>query len=218
MPDTENMGQYPPAPWQLQGRAVIHTQWLDAAAARQAVPPELALVTPVPGKTLGAVYFASYTAGSSLEYRELIVVPATVRCGMKVGIWISHIYVDHPQALAGGREIWALPKQEAEFVSAANGDVSITHADGELCVLQKVKPARSLPVPLPVFTSAISLRDHDALWFRASGSARIGTGSGQLYVPASSPFAALGFTGGRRIHLDQLDVLVRAPGEPRRQH
>lgn len=68
-----------------------------------------------PGWTFGGVYCAHYGAGSTLEYLELIVIPGLVRRGHRLGAWISHIYVDDAQSVAGGRSIWALPKELAEF-------------------------------------------------------------------------------------------------------
>src|SRR5215813_13155259 len=49
---------------------------------------------------------ANYTGGT-LAYHELIVFrPACV---------VAHIYVDSPESMRGGREIWKLPKQLADF-------------------------------------------------------------------------------------------------------
>src|SRR5688572_23194128 len=106
---------YPSAPWTLKGFAVQTLQLVDTARARSFVPPDLDIVSVLPGKTLGVVYLASYGPESVLSYNELIVVPALTRYGKNVGFWISHIYVDHPDSMAGGREIWGLPKELAQF-------------------------------------------------------------------------------------------------------
>jgi acetoacetate decarboxylase len=54
----------------------------------------------------GGVMLANYTGGT-LAYHELIV--------FRPGFVVAHIYVDSPESMRGGREIWKLPKQLAEF-------------------------------------------------------------------------------------------------------
>jgi acetoacetate decarboxylase len=53
----------------------------------------------------GGIMLADYSGGT-LSYHELIVFR---------GLVVSHIYVDSPESMRGGREIWRLPKQLAEF-------------------------------------------------------------------------------------------------------
>jgi hypothetical protein len=55
---------------------------------------------------LGAVMLADYQGGT-LAYHELIV--------FRPGPRVAHIYVDSPESMRGGREIWKLPKELAEF-------------------------------------------------------------------------------------------------------
>jgi acetoacetate decarboxylase len=45
-----------------------------------------------------------------LEYNELIIIAAVLGYKGKFGAWISHIYVDNPDSVAGGREIWGYLK------------------------------------------------------------------------------------------------------------
>ncbi len=66
-------------------------------------------------KTLGGVYLSYYGSGSALEYSELIIIGAIAGYQGKFGGWVTHIYVDNPDSVAGGREIWGLPKELAEF-------------------------------------------------------------------------------------------------------
>jgi acetoacetate decarboxylase len=80
-------------------------QLVDIPRARPFVPAALPIVPVFPGKSLGVMYLAAYGPGSALTYNELIVAPALARHGRRVGFWISHIYVDEPRSVAGGREI-----------------------------------------------------------------------------------------------------------------
>jgi acetoacetate decarboxylase len=106
---------YPQAPWMLYGYAIQTVHLIDIEKARPLIPKELEIVSIWPGKTLGGVYISSYKSGSVLEYSELIVIPAVVSNSGKIGGWVSHIYVDNSDSVAGGREIWGLPKELAEF-------------------------------------------------------------------------------------------------------
>jgi hypothetical protein len=54
----------------------------------------------------GGIMLADY-AGGTLAYHELIV--------FRPGFAVSHIYVDSPESMRGGRAIWKLPKELAEF-------------------------------------------------------------------------------------------------------
>jgi hypothetical protein len=54
----------------------------------------------------GGVMLADYQGGT-LAYHELIV--------FRPGCVVAHIYVDSEQSLRGGREIWRLPKELADF-------------------------------------------------------------------------------------------------------
>ena len=93
---------YPPAPWQLQGFSIQALHLIDCERARPQIPAELKVVSVWPGKTLGGIYVACYQSGSTLVYSELIAVSALVYGAGKLGGWISHIYVDHPDSIAGG--------------------------------------------------------------------------------------------------------------------
>ena len=83
-------------------------------AARAFVPDGLELVSAA-GRTAGGVLLARYGDGATLGYDELIVFAGAVRAGGRRGMWVSHIYVDLPASVAGGRRIWGLPKELAEF-------------------------------------------------------------------------------------------------------
>jgi len=67
----------------------------------------------VPGKTLGGVYL-SLRVRFSARVQRVDCIAALV--GYRQIRWLGfHIYVDNPDSIAGGREIWGLPKEMAEF-------------------------------------------------------------------------------------------------------
>lgn len=200
---------YPPAPWHLQGQAVLSLQPIDVTLARSTLPPSLDIVQIFPGQTLGGLYWASYGAGSTLTYHELIVVSALVQRGWRVGLWISHIYVDNPQSVAGGQQIWGLPKQRAEFSWELGEPTRIAVRQGTQ-LLCRIAYESSIPLfrqKLP--WASFGKLGNKLLWFNGSASVNPAWAKAvELEVPATSPFASLGLAkpwvtfAGKALSLD----------------
>jgi len=189
---------YPPAPWNLQGYAVQTLQLVDVARVRPLVPSELEIVSVWPGKTLGGIYLSSYGLGSVMEYNELIVVSAIARYAGKWGPWISHIYVDNPNSVAGGREIWGLPKELAQFSWEGSHSVKAAPLGYRVTVRQENRPLcslnysqQSLALPLPFSGNVFSADRSNLLLFKGGLESRIGLIKGELEVAEESPFASL---------------------------
>jgi acetoacetate decarboxylase len=94
---------YPPAPWPLVGQ-----MWLSLLRLRE---PVEAAAGPRPAGLYG-VAFVSYEEGSPLTYSELLVARAL---GRGRAVEITDIWVDSPASMAGGRELWAIPKGLCDF-------------------------------------------------------------------------------------------------------
>src|SRR4028118_737110 len=188
---------YPPTPWKLQGYALLTSQLIDVERVRPLIPSELDIISVLPGKTLGGVYLSYYGSGSVLEYSELIVNAALVRCSGKIGGWVSHIYVDNADSVAGGREIWGLPKELAEFTweegtHAASGYencVTVRQGEQTLCHLGYNQPSFGLQIPFS--GDVLSTRSDSILLFNGKFEARVGLIGSKLQVPLESPFARL---------------------------
>ena len=99
---------YPAPPWRMQGQL-----WLSLFRVRG--------VEGRPDGVYGAA-FVDYEPGSELTYSELLV--AHTAPGRAVEI--TDIWVDSPESMEGGRELWAIPKGLCEFNSDA------THRRGPL--------------------------------------------------------------------------------------
>ncbi|MEG3866085.1 MULTISPECIES: acetoacetate decarboxylase family protein [unclassified Microcoleus] len=188
---------YPSAPWNLQGYAVGTLQLVDVARVRPLVPSDLEIVSVLPGKTLAGIYISSYGLGSVMEYNELIVVSAIANYAGKWGAWISHIYVDNPNSVAGGREIWGLPKELAQFswegsdsVKAAPLGYRVTVSQGnrQLCSLNYSQ--QTLAFPVPFSGNVFSADSSNLLLFKGELGSKIGLIRGELDVPEESPFAS----------------------------
>ena len=94
---------YPPAPWAMVGQL-----WLSLFKVRE----------PVDELRVAGIYgaaFVSYEPGSPLTYSELLVarLADTDAHGRRVSI--TDIWVDSPASVAGGRELWAIPKGLCDF-------------------------------------------------------------------------------------------------------
>ena len=205
-PIMETEPKYPPAPWRLTGSAVVSVQLARARTAR--IPPELKVLRVWPGMTVGGIYLARYGPGSTLEYGELIVFSAVVRAGGRVGGWVSHIYVDSAESMAGGREIWGLPKELAEFEW---GSETVTVRQGETTLLRTVsqEKARGLTIGGPL--AAFGIKDGVILHFSARCRARIRRLRARWTIPPESPLAGLGLGRGWTFALSDLSVIVPPP-------
>jgi len=183
---------YPPAPWDLQGIAFVTYHWLDVAIAQSFIPSDLEIFALLPGKTLGGTYWAQYTAGSILEYNELIVFPGLIRRDRTISPWVSHIYVDNSQSVAGGREIWGLPKELAEFTWTED---SVTASQGDRVLAN----LRYTPSIFPMKTwwkpglsgDVLGGLSRDLLQFRCEFQSNFQLQNGHLTLPLESPFSAL---------------------------
>lgn len=205
---------YPPAPWSLQGVGVQTVHTVDVRTLRSTVPPELSMVQVWPGRTLGVVAFAHYGPGSTLEYNELIVAPTLVRHQGKLGFWVSHIYVDDPVSLQGGREIWGVPKELATFEWADDGKLGRVSAFAHRRKLCSVTVRRRWwlmrkRLRFPTY----SRLGGDLLRFIGDASGRIGWGRGEVDVPQDSPIANIPMS---RPKLSLwLDDMILVCGKPR---
>jgi len=67
-----------------------------------------------PAGTYG-VALVSYEEPSPLTYHELLVARTVKNRAGKGAVTITDIWVDSPASQAGGRELWAIPKQLCDF-------------------------------------------------------------------------------------------------------
>ena len=194
-PET-GVGPHPPAPWHLEGPSVVVPALVPIENARRLIPDSLRIVPATPGHTLGGLIAVTYEPGSTLTYSELVVCAGLVRSGRHLGGWISHIWVDSPQSVNGGRGIWKLPKELAEFEldRPADGSQRFTaRADGATLV-RIAAAAPRVRVPLGGLVPMISASDGGGKhWFTLGRSGlRAGPARVKVEIPPGSPFAELG--------------------------
>jgi acetoacetate decarboxylase len=169
----------PPPPWQLSGRLALFPAGL------------------------GGVMLAEYTGGT-LSYRELIVFSRPTLVRGRPGFVVSQIYVDDERSRAGGREIWNLPKELADF-TVAPGRFEVRRA-GELLLGARI---RHRPGALPLTIPAPAVGELDGRPVLAVGRARIKA------APALASFSGR-FLSGTRLGLAGDALQLTMPAPPRR--
>ena len=107
---------YPAAPWQMVG-----SLWLSLFKVKEQVDETR------PAGVYGAA-FVSYEEGSPLTYSELLVARPVNSDEHGRRVTITDIWVDSPASVAGGRELWAIPKGLCDFTfeSSHTGPLSRT--------------------------------------------------------------------------------------------
>jgi hypothetical protein len=181
---------YPPPPWQLNGHGIQALFLVDLEHARRQVPAPLRVRAIAPGYTLGAISAGHYDDTGTLAYNELIISPALVAHGGRVGLWISHIYVDSQVSQAGGEQIWNLNKQLARFEWAGDGSgLTVSTATALLC---RLRALTTLPVWLPSLTiPAYSVHRSRCSYFRGLFRSRPRFGIIGCSIGAGSPLAGV---------------------------
>jgi hypothetical protein len=209
---------YPKAPWTLQGYALQTCQLLDAKKVRPFIPPQFELVCVLPGKTVGGIYVSHYGTGSVLEYSELIVIAGLVSYSGQIGGWISHIYVDNADSVAGGRNIWGLPKELAEFTWEKNTSANSGYKNrllvrqGERTLCQFSYNSPNFELQLPLSANAFSTKLDSIVLFKSQFESRFSLIATQLQVPSESSFANLGLDHPwLTLSCNQLRLVVGSP-------
>jgi hypothetical protein len=134
---------YPPAPWRSTGQLWMGLFKTDVPVQ---LPDGLGhLLNP---RWL-VVALVRYLEGT-LRYDELAVGPLARR-GAHIGVFTDHIWVNDLASLWGGRRIWGIPKEMADF--AWDGDtIRVTDAAGPIATLTVDRRASRLPwiwMPVP---------------------------------------------------------------------
>jgi hypothetical protein len=203
--------RYPPPPWRLRGSLLYTPELIPLERARRAAPADLEIVALFPGFTAGGLMLATYGTGSTLAYHELLAVSAVIRAAGRLAGWVSRLYVDHEVSQMGGREIWALPKEQAEFRwDEASRHVSVRRNGCTLCELSYGRPIQGWRQR---FTLQAAGRDEERLTrFLVTGRGRVGIARAGWRIPPESPLAPLGIGRSRFVlTLCELDATVLAP-------
>lgn len=140
---------YPPEPWHLRGRAYV-SLWLVPQRVLPALPTGV-LPLSLFGRAVVVAGFVDYLPSGLLSYHEFLVAPL-VRRGARPGVSITDIWVDSAASKTGGRELWGIPKEMAEFTMthepSFHGTVRV--AGGQVARARVTRRRAGLRLPFPV--------------------------------------------------------------------
>jgi len=194
---------YPPPPWRLSGTVVLTLWPVPLRVAQPQLPAAVPALSVGPGRTLAGLLLASYDARSTLSYHELIAFSALVRQGVRVAMWVSHVYVDDAASLSGGRAIWRMPKQMAAFRSMGQpGTAPAEVRQGEALLVRLQASSPPIRWPQALIAPVLSGTGQEPLFTLGRGLGTMGPVRVQIDVPPDSPLVevspprrALGLAG-----------------------
>lgn len=189
------MSNYPPSPWRLTAHAYVGLYLVPAGFLPAPHSPETRPIT-VFGRGIAAAAFFVYEEPSPLTYNE-IMSTVLVRKGWRPLVSITKIWVDSEASRDGGRALWAIPKDLADFGVRANSTYVASEGETTIGALD-VHRARALPVSLPVGFSVAQDRDGELLVTPVRGRGRLGVARAGWTFNADGP---MGYLAGRRAFL-----------------
>ncbi len=179
---------YPPSPWDLTGHNYAGV-WL--LPKRLAPAPHSAATKPITifGRAIVCAAFFVYEEPSPLTYDE-IMSTVLVRDGWRIRVSITHIWVNSEASRDGGRALWAIPKDLADFDVAPHTSYA-AQGIGSL----SLRRVRRLPFPIPARFSSAQDRDGELVVTPVAGRIRAGLAKGRWSFAADGP---IGFLAGRK--------------------
>ena len=159
------MTDFPPEPWDLRGQLHASVFLVPVAAfppGELELPPGWSLVRLRGSAVVGAAWVV-YEPGGVLAYRELMAT-VLVRRGLHLAPHILRIWVDSEASRAGGRALWAIPKELADFeIDTLRGQTRFTaRTDGEPIAVGGVHRGLRLPGRWPLSFRVVQRVEADA--------------------------------------------------------
>ena len=190
----------PVMPWHLvpRGTTLLTLHWMPIRRARERVPDRFTVVRFRPGYTIGALLLADYGPGSDLEYNEIIVSCATVFYAGRLGAWVTHLFVDNPDSVVGGRELLGAPKCLVPFgrETGVRSRISVGDTDRPICRMEFGRQLWLWRQRLWAPALHLDVRDTSGGTVSAHGNevrGRVGLTRARVEIPEGSPLHALGF-------------------------
>lgn len=185
------MSSYPPEPWSLRGQLHTSAFLVPLTAVPADVPPGC---RPVRIGRYGVVGTAwvSYEPGGDLQYRELMAT-LLVRRGRRIMPTVTHIWVDSEPSRDGGRALWGIPKELAEF-RFTRTHFGADDARGPIATGQ-VRRLLGLPGRWPLRFRVVQRLHGGAKQSPVRATGRLALARARF---AAHPSGPLGFLAGRR--------------------
>jgi hypothetical protein len=142
------------------------------------------------GRVPVALVWVSYRSGGVLSYRELMLAVA-VRHRAVARITVPQIWVDSAASRAGGRELWALPKELATFAVRPDGRCVVRRTDGGDLAALTLRPRLRLPGRWPVRFGVSQPNGPGPTIAPVRAAGRIELGSASVQIAPRSPLTAI---------------------------
>ena len=182
------MSAYPPEPWDLRGQLHASAFLVPLRAVPLGeVPPGWRPVRLGPFAVVGTAW-VSYEPGGVLSYRELMAT-VLVRRGLRVAPSIARIWVDSEASRAGGRALWGIPKELADF--EFHGADFAAAERGHPIATGTVRPSAWLPGRWPVRFTVAQTLDGRAKATPVRCRSRLGLSRARFAADPSGPLAFL---------------------------
>ena len=212
------MTPYPEEPWHLAGQMYL-SLWLVPA---RELPPVADGTRPVTVAGRGAVGAAwvVYENDSVLHYNELLRA-VLVRDGRRPRVCVTDIWVDSAASMAGGRQLWGIPKEMADFdIDRTAGVRAGASTDKGVLATASFEPGRRLPGRWPLTYRVTQTLDGTLKTSSVRSRSAVRTARARWSAQEDGPLGEL----GRRTPLLSLaldDFTIRfgdaAPGASARQ-
>lgn len=183
---------YPEAPWHLTGTACV-SAWRVPTRELPPAPKGLGYAT-LGDNALLLTIWSAYLPGGTLAYNELAVAAVVRGHGMLAPAGtVTHIWVDEERSVAGGRQLWSIPKQMGDFViepgTGERGFAGQLSVDDQAVAAVRFAPNMSLPGRPSASGFVIQQNDYGLLRTRCRGRGRIVTGRAEWDFSATGPLA-----------------------------
>lgn len=182
---------YPPQPWDLRGQLHASAFLVPLADLPAEAPPGFQPVR-VGNRAVVGTAWVSYEPGGVLAYSE-VMATLLVRRGHRVMPSIMAIWVDSEASRDGGRALWAIPKELAEF-DLVGHRWSAADDQGPIAT-GVVRPRLRLPGRLPVAFSIAQARNGMAVVSPVRSKAGVSLSSATF---EANPDGPLGFLARRK--------------------
>ncbi|MFJ4280499.1 acetoacetate decarboxylase family protein [Streptomyces massasporeus] len=188
---------FPPSPWRLTGDMVV-SLWRVPADDLPSWPlPAGVHPWVVRRRATVVTFWVDYRPGGVLSYREFLIALA-VRHGHRLAGSTVAAWVDDDRALAGGRALWGIPKEQGGFTLRADSRSTRAEltADGIPAVRFTYQDVLRLPFRLSARAHLVQQLSDGAecrVPMRISGRPALGRGH-----VSTGPEARLSVLAGRR--------------------
>ncbi|MBG0562784.1 acetoacetate decarboxylase family protein [Actinoplanes aureus] len=192
---------YPPEPWHLRGQMFLSVFLLPRRRLPQLPPVLDASVRPltIGGRGVVGAAWVKYEPGGVLHYQELLSAVLVHERG-RPRVSITDIWVDSVASLQGGRRLWGIPKELAEFQIEADDDLvdanaSATEPPGAPISSALIRLKGRLPGRFPIGFKVAQAFGEQVRRTPVRGRAGVRTANAAWRPDPAGP---LGYLAGRR--------------------